>query len=259
MDLYAEGAVSTHVGNIRLKNEDNYNLFGMHRKSVEERIRKDSKTMLLHQTAVAVFDGMGGEMSGEVASLIGAEMITPCTLDRIEDVEQQILTVNDVVCAERKQRGGIRMGATVAALYLDNNMAVSCNVGDSRCYFLRNGVLQLLSVDHSEAGKLIEMGILSEEEARRGHKWHALTQYLGISKDEFIIEPYFSQKIELQPKDIFLLCTDGLTDMVMDEEIKSILQASGNVEEKADTLIDVALQYGGRDNVTSLVLQIQEA
>lgn len=258
-DLHIEGAVVTHVGSVRSNNEDNYCLFGNCRRNTEEKTRKDIKTVMPQRTAAAVYDGMGGEEAGETASLIAASMLMPCALERLkEDAGRQVQDVNEAICREMKQRGGIRMGTTMVALYLDRNTAVCCNVGDSRCYFMRDATLRQLSVDHSEARQMIEMGILSEEKARQSKSWHKLTQHLGISADEFIIEPYFSRPIALRTSDIFLLCSDGLTDMISDEEIKTILGAYRNAEETADALVKAALAHGGKDNVTALVLQVKK-
>lgn len=256
--LRIDGAVATHAGNVRCNNEDNYCLFGKYRYNMEEKTRKEAGTVLTRRTVVAVYDGMGGEEAGETASLLAARMLVPCALKRIkEDAGQQIQTVNEAICREMK-RHGIRMGTTMVALYVDRNTAVCCNIGDSRCYFLRDSVLRQLSVDHSEARRMIEMGVLSEEKARQSSNWHVLTQHLGIPVDEFMIEPHFSQPIALQPDDVFLLCSDGLTDMVSDEEIRKILCTCRNTEEMADMLTGAALTHGGKDNVTALVLQVKK-
>lgn len=259
MKLQIEGAVVTHVGRVRTKNEDNYSLFGKYRKNMKKKTRKDEKTIISRRAAAAVFDGMGGEEAGEIASLIATCMFSACALEKLkEEVSQQVQTVNDAICSESKRRGNIRMGTTMTALYLDQNTAVCCNVGDSRCYFLRGGVLHQLSVDHSEAMHMIEMGIMSEEEARKSNGWHILTQCLGIFREEFLIEPHFSQPIVLQPDDMFLLCSDGLTDMVMDKEIGSILQISENAKKRAEALVEAALENGGKDNVTALVIHVKK-
>lgn len=260
MNLQIEGVVVTHAGRVHYKNEDNYYLFGKCRQDIGENVKKDVNTAIPQRTAAAVFDGMGGEEAGETAALMAAKMFAPCALEQLkEEAESQILAVNEAICEERKKRGNICMGTTIAAIYLDHNTAVSCNVGDSRCYFLRDGILCQMSVDHSEGRRMIDLGILSEEESRKSKYWHVLTQHLGIFLDEFMIEPHFGQMINLLPGDVFLLCTDGLTDMVMDEEIGDILRMSVDAEEKAKVLMQTALAYGGKDNVTVLILQVEES
>lgn len=259
MGLIIDGAAITHAGKVRLNNEDNYNLFGLYRSDTEIGQKKDTKVTALRGTAVAVFDGMGGEEAGEVASLIAAKSLTTCEIDAVkEEALCQIQVVNKEICEEMRRRGGIRMGTTLAALYLDQDMAVCCNVGDSRCYFMRKSALRQLSVDHTEAQQMVNMGLLSQEQARKSKSWHKLTQHLGIFPEEFIIEPHFSPPIVLKSNDVFLLCSDGLTDMVKDEQIAEVLNTGKNAEEMADALVKLALSQGGRDNVTALVLQVKE-
>ena len=132
------------------------------------------------------------------------------------------------------------MGSTVAALYIDKNTAVCCNLGDSRVYLLREGHLRQMST----------------ETARKGSIKHRLTQHLGIFSDEFVIEPFISENIELQDNDLFLLCSDGLTDMLGDKEIKEILEQELDPKSTSETLVNAALNNGGIDNVTALVIQV---
>ncbi len=254
-----EGTVVTHVGRVRSNNEDNYYLFGSYRYNTELQQYKEIKRVCLGQETVAVFDGMGGENAGEVASLIAAKVYSPCGREHmLEEMICQMKAANEKICGEMRKSSVGRMGTTAVALYMDSNMAMCCNVGDSRCYLMRNGILRQLSVDHSEARQMIEMGILSPEKARRSKSWHKLTQHLGIFPEEFVIEPYISEEIILQNGDIFLLCSDGLTDMVMDEEIQMILGKEQSAECMADELTQTALAYGGKDNITAMVLQVKE-
>lgn len=258
MGLHIEGAALTHVGRVRSNNEDNYCLFGKYRQNTDVNLQYDTDTIVLGQAAVGVFDGMGGEEAGEAASLMAATAFPPCRLDEVEkEAQRQIQSVNEEICQKMK-RDGIRMGATASVLYLDEGRAISCNVGDSRCYLMRGGVLRQLSVDHSEARKMVELGILTPEEARRSMNRHRLTQHLGIFPEEFMIEPYFSPVVDIQPGDVFLLCSDGLTDMLSDEEIETILSEWEHAENMADVLVSVALRHGGKDNVTALVLVVRE-
>ena len=258
MGLHIEGAALTHVGRVRSNNEDNYCLFGKYRQNTDVNLQYDTGVLVLGQAAVGVFDGMGGEEAGEAASLMAATAFTPCGLNEIrEEGQRQMQSANEEICQKMK-KDGIRMGATASVLYLDGERAISCIVGDSRCYLMRKKVLRQLSVDHSEARKMVELGILTPEEARRSMSRHRLTQHLGIMPDEFMIEPYFSPVIDLQPGDVFLLCSDGLTDMLSDEEIETILGQWEYAENMADVLVSVALRHGGKDNVTALVLVVRE-
>jgi serine/threonine protein phosphatase PrpC len=246
------------MGNVRNNNEDNYNLFGNYRENVDVQRINLSSEMAGEPGIAAVFDGMGGEEYGEIASLIVAKNISPCKLENVEsDFTKQIQSVNALICNEMKRRGGKRMGTTLTALIVDNDKAISCNIGDSRCYLMRNNKLTLLSLDHTKAQQLVDLGMLEPKKARISQGWHVLTQHIGICPDEFIIEPYFSGIVELFPNDMFLLCSDGLTDMLLDEEISDILARYPEPEEAGNYLVKEALHKGGRDNVTVIVLKVE--
>lgn len=257
MDLRIRGTVVTSVGNIRSCNEDNYYLFGSYRDDTNVSSGREEKEAFADQAMAAVYDGMGGEESGEIASLIAARNFTPCRLEKVqEEVLAQVKRVNDELCGEIWKRDGRSIGTTAVMLYLDTGKAVCCNIGDSRCYLMRDGVLSQLSVDHSEAENMIRMGMLDPAQARKSRSWHILTQHLGILPEEFIIEPYFSQPIVLKEDDRFLLCSDGLTDMVLDDEIALLMSSTADAGSAADALMKSALLHGGRDNVTALVLEV---
>lgn len=256
MDLIIEGTVVTDAGKLRSGNEDNYYLFGNYRYNVNVSSKKESRTAFMNQALAAVYDGMGGEEAGETASLIAARSFMPCkTRNLREEALHQVKCANEAVCREMKKRGG-RIGTTAVILYINEGMATCCNVGDSRCYIMRDGILRQISIDHSEAENMVRMGVLKPEEARKSKSWHKLTQHLGIFPDEFVIEPYFSEQIKLQEGDVFLLCSDGLTDMVMDDEIAEILGSVQHIEDAAVKLVESALRHGGRDNVTAVVLRV---
>ena len=120
----------------------------------------------------------------------------------------------------------------------------------------RDGELRQLTTDHCKSQRLIAMGVLTEEQARKHPSKHELTQHLGIFEEEMIIEPEFGEALTLQPGDEFLLCSDGLTDMVEDRDIAALLGANETPYAQADALLHTALENGGRDNVTILVLRV---
>ena len=252
-----DGAVVTDAGKRRKGNEDNYYLFGNYKYDTSVRTAKETKTALSEQVLAAVYDGMGGEESGEIASLMASRFFVPCKWDDIrKEAVRQVQAANGAICDEMAKRGGGRMGTTAALLYMDGGKAVCCNVGDSRCYIMRDGIMRRLSLDHSEGENMIRMGIMDPEVAKKSKSWHKLTQHLGIWPEEFVIEPHFSEEISLCEGDMFLLCSDGLTDMIEDEEIAGILGRSKDAEEAAKKLVEAALENGGKDNVTALVLRI---
>lgn len=259
MKLKITAAAQTHVGNVRANNEDNFYLCGHVRADVLQNEAEYRCLVRDRRFLAAVADGMGGEEFGELASLLAVQSLRPCIFDQIQDTALAcIQQANSQICAEIEITGGRRVGSTLAALYIDNGKAQCCNIGDSRCYLLRNGVLRQLSTDHNKARRMVELGVLTPEQAAQHPSRHELTQHLGIFESEMVIEPAFSEMVEIQTGDVFLLCSDGLTDMVKETDLAARLAAGGTPEEQAEDLIRMALEQGGRDNVTALVIHVSE-
>lgn len=258
MKRYLQAAVRSHVGRVRSNNEDNYYLCGHWRQDVSANESACWLTADDHCFLAAAADGMGGEASGELASLFAVESLSPCPFDEIHDAAAaSIQQANRRICGEIRKNGGKRMGSTLAALYIDDGRAVSVNIGDSRCYLFRGSTLTQLSTDHNSVQQLIALGALTPEEAARHPSRHKLTQHLGIFEEELVLEPAFSEPILLQPNDLFLLCSDGLTDMLPEEVFIERLAQGGDVRELADSLVWMALEKGGRDNITVLLIRVQ--
>lgn len=248
--------VMTNAGKIRPNNEDNFYLFGEYKEDTNVSsltIKQESTT---ENEVAAVFDGMGGEEAGEVASLLAASGMASLLKGNLQDeITSQVLRLNDRICLEMKRRAAGRMGTTFAGIYFDCDKAISANIGDSRTYLLRDGKMYQLSHDHSEAQSLIDQGMMTEKEARVSKKWHVITQCLGVFPDEFVIMPYFSKLVELKANDRFLVCSDGLTDLIYDEDIEYLLSVQDN-EEAAKGLLEAALKNGGSDNVTIMIVDV---
>ena len=148
------------------------------------------------------------------------------------------------------------MGTTFAALYVDKQEAVVVNVGDSRVYRLHQGVLRQLSHDHTLVQSMVKLGVITREQALTHRDRHKLTQHIGIDETEMIIEPAISDRILLEVGDTYLLCSDGLTDMVSDKEIQRLLGMGKSSLDTANMLIKAALKAGGNDNITVLVVRL---
>lgn len=259
MKLRISAAVRTHCGKIRANNEDNYFLCGKYRRKLSENEKKDSYCGDDRKVVCAVCDGMGGEAYGEKASLIAVRHLKACRIEDANDAAlHAIQTANEEICREIRKNAGKRIGTTLAALYIDQGKAVCCNVGDSRIYLFRENKLRQLSVDHNNAQRLVRMGVITPEAARNHPGKHQLTQHLGIFEYEMQIVPEFSETIELQVDDVFVVCSDGLTDMLSDEEIRKTLATAESAEQAAQNLTEQALCNGGRDNITVLVVQVQK-
>lgn len=249
-------AIRTDAGRIRSNNEDNFYWNGLYRRDVNCPSCELDGTAQDTEALAAVCDGMGGEACGEIASLLAVQRLRPCAFDAVRaTAAATVREANDDICRETRSQGR-RMGSTLTALYLDGGKAMTCNVGDSRVYLFRDGELRQLTTDHCKSQRLIAMGVLTEEQARKHPSKHELTQHLGIFEEEMIIEPEFGEALTLQPGDVFLLCSDGLTDMVEDRDIAALLGSNETPSAQADALLHTALENGGRDNVTILVLRV---
>jgi len=246
----------TDVGLKRSHNEDNYGF--------------DDEMGLY-----VVADGMGGHAAGEVASSTAIngvfnfvrrfreekDLTWPFSynpnLTRMENVLlNAIHLANEDVCrlaGENQAYSG--MGTTVAGLLIDRDFAVVAHVGDSRIYRYRQQVLEPLTMDHSWVNEQLRKNILTEEEARN-HRWrNVITRALG-NKLDIDVE---LQSVAMDPGDLFLLCTDGLSSMVSDEVISFILNESQNdLECACNALLSQANANGGIDNATALLVEVEE-
>lgn len=205
-----------------------------------------------------VADGMGGHEAGEVASLLctrslGEEpaLAPGCHSANAQDLQHAIERADLRI---REATGG-RAGTTLSGAVLTDVSAVPhwlvMNVGDSRTYRMsRSGELTQITVDHSEVRELVDAGEITAEEALVHPRRHVVTRALGTGEDaeaDFWLIP-------VQDGDRLLVCSDGLTSELRDEEIRSLLSSRERPEEAADALIDAALRAGGRDNVTVIVV-----
>lgn len=189
--------------------------------------------------AFAVFDGMGGEQRGKTASSIACQ-----TFEEFFEKKKpsQICTlINQRICEYMKLNQIFRMGTTAAIVEFSDEFVYTCNIGDSRIYRIADNEIEQLSVDH-----VINTG--------RFKTRRVLAQYLGIPKNEIEIEPHIETHA-VKPGDIYLVCSDGLTDMVTDETIKDIILKS-KTENTAEKLVQTALTNGGRDNISVIVCEV---
>ena len=249
--MVTEAYVICDLGLKRKNNEDNYYLNSEYKADTDVSKAEFYEISKAKRNLYAVCDGMGGEEYGEKASLIAVETLKSFqNTDFEKSVNDYINTANNSICEFITENNGKRSGTTFAGVYIDGNKAYSYNVGDSRVYLLRDRKLIRLSVDHTRVQQLVNMGILTEEEAKVHKDRHVITQYLGIFPDELEISPHVSDVIELKEGDVFLLCSDGLYDMVDDCDIERILKGKRDIKDACKRLIETALENGGKDNVT---------
>ena len=208
----------------------------------------------------AVADGMGGHAAGEVASLqaistLFKEYYASPSAEIIERVKEAIETANAEVHAQASlDQAKAGMGTTLVAAVLQDDDLYVANVGDSRAYLVREKSIEQITRDHSWVNEQVQAGIITEQEAREHLYRNIITRSLGTKPDVDI--DFFQRKV--QPGDVLVLCCDGLSNGVEDDEIARIVSAT-DPQEAAQALIDLANQRGGPDNITTIVVKIGEA
>jgi len=216
---------------------------------------EDSFLVLPEFNLFAVADGMGGHNAGEVASRLAIKELNNRAVDltfiNINGIQQwmqeSIAEANrEVYEASFQAEEMAGMGTTLTALVIREKKAVIGHVGDSRIYLWRDGMLSLLSEDHSMVNELVRLGQLTEEKAKNHPHKNVLSRALGVDRTT-IVDCF---QLEVQPGDVFLLCTDGFTNIIEDEEIVGEFSGSGTWEEHLETLKQTVLERGAPDNFT---------
>ena len=250
-------AICSHPGKKRKNNEDNFYLNGVYRRDIQNQYSFHAGKAKDSMFLAAVCDGMGGIAYGELASLYTVESLVPASIDRIQEVARfSVSLANDRICEELRRKKGVMSGSTLTALYIDQGYAIACNIGDSRCYLYREKKLYQLTTDHSRAQYLFDRGKLTDEQLRTDKSRHQLMRYIGVFPEEMKLEPDFSDGVLLQKGDSFLLCSDGLSDMLEDEKIGSVIGGAKKPDHVVKKLVELALEKGGLDNITCILLQI---
>lgn len=252
-------AVATDVGKIRLNNEDNFYFNGKYKEDMEKPIDFYAEEGREDNYTYAVCDGMGGEEYGEMAAYIAVKNIKKYdSKDLLSNVDKFIQNTNQLICDEIEKNGGARMGTTLALLHIKNNKAYCYNIGDSRIYFYHCGKLLQLTKDHTQAQSMVDMGLLKYENMNAHKGKHRLTQHLGIFPEETIIQPFESEPVSLEKNDVFIICSDGVTDMLSEDELIKITESCVNSKKIVDMIINMAVDKGGKDNITVIAIQVEE-
>ena len=203
-----------------------------------------------------VADGMGGHNAGDYASKVTVETMLAEMQSSFEKnptliFRRAIEEANEVIrrrAGEDKKLEG--MGTTVVAATISNQMMYFANVGDSRLYLINQGIQQLTK-DHSLVEEMVRLGGIKPEEAKHHPDKNIITRAVGA---EDKVEPDFFT-VELQEGEIVLMCSDGLTNMLEDEEIRMIISGARDLVEKAESLVEAANANGGRDNISVILIE----
>ena len=218
-----------------------------------------------HLGFVVLADGMGGYNAGEVASgmattFIRTEMArwlaqagaSPQSTDVRRALEICVENANHAILGaslSNPQYAG--MGTTLVVAVFHGSRLILGHIGDSRCYRLRDAALQQITRDHSWLQEQVDAGLLTAQQAALSSNRNLVTRALGVEPNVLMEVNEF----QVAPNDLFLLCSDGLTDMVSDSDLAELVRAPMPLEEKATLLIDTANANGGRDNVSVLLVQ----
>jgi serine/threonine protein phosphatase PrpC len=252
LEILVQG--STDKGLVRPNNEDNFYL-------------NDKKGLLV------VADGMGGHASGEVASKMAIDVIRDYIIEVKEGQYPQIgkyrgefseetnrigsalrLANRVIYEAAQSNPGWQGMGTTAAAVMLNGNRLSIGHVGDSRVYLVRAGNIEQMTDDHSVVYEQVKRELLTKEEAQKSEMKNLLTRALGATPE---VDVDFAE-LTLTDGDILILCTDGLSSMVSDDDILSVMLSSNDPTASCERLIDMANKNGGKDNITVITGYIRK-
>jgi len=254
-EVIIEVTCFTHTGNVRPHNEDNYVFFDDYMPQEHQSLKNIEDVELDEEDnfAVGIFDGMGGETNGQMASYLAAKYTTD-HIDNLmpfneERIKQLLHDINMHVFNEKnKAKITARVGTTASMAFKQDDTFYFANVGDSPIYYLRNHELRRLSHPHTNAAYLKARGITERKPA--------LTEYIGIGDQEFYISPYVTS-LDYEIGDLYLLCSDGLTDMVDINDIAKILDDNKHLPDTTGKLVRKALEHGGEDNITVILIEIK--
>lgn len=240
----------TNIGNVRPKNEDNF---------VLKEIWGGS-----HLLAVVV-DGVGGNGGGDVAAELAARCISEHfyegerTSNSLDVLQAAVIFANNSIYAQHYNPWLSNMSCVLTAtlINLETGKMDVCHIGDTRLYMLKNSVLAKITSDHSLVGPLEESGEYTEEQAMKHPQRNIITRSAGKDILHWGTEYIQTHTIQLEPCTL-LLCSDGLYDMVHSSQMKRILQEPIPADERVEKLIDAALEAGGKDNVTVIVIDLMK-
>ncbi len=267
--LHLTFCAQTHIGQVRQGNEDNFLVLDLASKTSWTGIDGEAtglQTLNLGERGAvfAVSDGMGGALAGEVASRMAVEIVSDLMprlqaheehskLNLAEQLRVAIEQSNSTIHIEsivNSQYHG--MGATFTAVAIANDHACFAQVGDSRAHLIRDGKITRITKDQSVVQQLIDLGQITEEEAASHPRRNYILQALGATHDIDVVVSY----LPLRADDVLLLCSDGLSGKMMNEEMAALVAEAADLQEGCVKLIELANERGGEDNITVLLARV---
>lgn len=245
-------SIQTDKGCVREANEDR----GRH-------VKPNDPTLLASKgTLTIVADGMGGHASGEVASQMAVELISRIYYQESKDsgealkyaVEEANRQIFEASLTDESLRG---MGTTCTALVLRNGSAFAAHVGDSRLYMVRAGEIYLMTEDHSAVMEMVKHGLITMEEARHHADKNVILRALGTAPEVEV--SVWEKPFPVREGDQYLLCSDGLYDLIEDREIKQAIISAPDPHAAGENLIALAKERGGHDNITVGIISLRPA
>lgn len=254
----------THPGMTGKNNEDRYAVASFI-------LDKKDKTPILF---AVLSDGIGGHRAGEVAAQLAVNHIMQVVEQSDgryvrQTIEEAVNEASEAIAAHAESNNNLKgMGATCATAWIVGDKLHTAYVGDSRIYLMRGGRIQQLTVDHTWVQEAMDRGVLTPEEAREHPNVHVIRRYLGsptppnpdfrlkLFNDEGDQNAENNQGLQLLPNDILLLCSDGLTDLVWNDEILELVRSKPNLKEASRALVELANSRGGHDNTTVILISV---
>ncbi|HEX5940961.1 MAG TPA: PP2C family serine/threonine-protein phosphatase [Anaerolineales bacterium] len=219
-------------------------------------------------------DGIGGHRAGEVAAELAVNHLMQAVARSDgrhirQTIEDAVIEASDAIAAHAGSNENLKgMGSTCATAWIVGDKLHTAYVGDSRIYLIRSGRIQQLTVDHSWVQEAIDKGVLTPEAARQHPNVHVIRRYLGsptppepdfrlkLFNDEGDQHAENNQGLQILPNDILLLCSDGLTDLLWNDEILEVIRSKPNLKEASRALIEMANARGGHDNITVVLISV---
>lgn len=251
--FYYQAACYSNKGKVRKNNEDNFYFDGFYMPEDNDGLSniEEKESELKNNTFFAVFDGMGGGDYGEIASHTSASFAKEflsdseniCKSDISSSLKDMCFEMNQKVFEVGEDLGAYMFGSTIASVYFHENLMWFTNIGDSRAYLYRDSELIQVSKDHIESV------------TPNSRQKPALLQHLGIDPEEIMLDPTI-KRLDVKKDDVILLCSDGLTDMVDPITIAGELSQNQSIFDAVKNLFHAAMNGGGIDNITIIIIRI---